>query len=331
MILDKGHSKQYLEDWQDGLITQGLGISERVTDQHIRFKPSELNMILGLDNVGKTHWILWYFLVLSVQHNKKWTIWSGENSPSQSVKKLIEMLSGKHLNKLTKMQLYNFHDQIEQWFNFVSIDKMYDTKQMFDIFNSTDCDGCLIDPYTGLNRDYGHADNYKFLNDSRQFVNKSGKTMFVTTHPRTEAGIRLYGKGHDLDGFARPPLKAHTEGGQPFANRCDNFYILHRLTNHPVFRTKTELHVAKIKDTDTGGSITLSDEPVFFDYNNGLGFTINGNNPLLNRPQPKQEELKMKPGKEFEIKKSEPKKIITTFDVKEEVEADWFDEKEQNF
>ena len=306
MILDKGHSKQYLEDWQNGKIRKGLGIGCPVTDQYLRYKQGQLNMILGLDNVGKTHAQLWYQLVLSVHHGITWDVWSGENNPSQSMKKLIEMLANERIDKMAKHKLYNYHDQIEMWFNFIDIKKMYDIKQIFDIFGQTESKGCLIDPYTGLKREYGHSDNYKFLNDAREFTNFTGKTMYVTSHPRTEAGVRQYIKGHDLEGYIKPPLKAHSEGGQAFANRVDDFIIYHRMTDHPHYRTKTELHVKKVKDTDTGGGITISDEPVFLDYNNGLGFTINGFNPLLNKPQAKQIELK--PNKAFDINHTiEPK------------------------
>ena len=39
----------------------------------------------------------------------------------------------------------------------------------------------------------------------------------------------------------------------------------------------------------------------------------------------------MTPSKEFDIKKEEPKKIIPKFDIQEEVEDEWFNEKEENF
>ena len=38
----------------------------------------------------------------------------------------------------------------------------------------------------------------------------------------------------------------------------------------------TEVHVYKIKDKETGGKPTMLNEPLRFDYNSGLGFTIGG-------------------------------------------------------
>ena len=46
----------------------------------------------------------------------------------------------------------------------------------------------------------------------------------------------------------------------------------------------SQVRVEKIKDKETGGTPTL-DEPLCFDYNGGLGFTIGGNNILKNIKQ----------------------------------------------
>ena len=40
------------------------------------------------------------------------------------------------------------------------------------------------------------------------------------------------------------------------------------------------IHVYKVKDKETGGRPTNIGEPLGFDFNNGLGFTIGGKNPL---------------------------------------------------
>ena len=89
----------------------------------------------------------------------------------------------------------------------------------------------------------------------------------------------------DMEGYLQPPLKAHSEGGQSFANRADDFWVFHRHTQHPHRYLTSEWHVAKVKDTDTGGKVTFNGEPVFLDYNFGLGFTMSGNDPLRTKKQ----------------------------------------------
>ena len=58
MLSKQGDSLQYLLDVRDGKIKQGLGL-DCFLDEHLRFKPKQLNIILGHDNVGKTYWINW--------------------------------------------------------------------------------------------------------------------------------------------------------------------------------------------------------------------------------------------------------------------------------
>ena len=51
-MLNKGIHTKYLLDYKHGRIQQGLGIDCHL-DKHIRFKPKQLNIILGHDNVWK--------------------------------------------------------------------------------------------------------------------------------------------------------------------------------------------------------------------------------------------------------------------------------------
>ena len=62
MILKDNSTVKYLHAYKDGKIKQGLGIGCQL-DNHFLFKRAEFNMVLGLDNVGKTNWLLWYLHV----------------------------------------------------------------------------------------------------------------------------------------------------------------------------------------------------------------------------------------------------------------------------
>ena len=73
-----------------------------------------------------------------------------------------------------------------------------------------------------------------------------------------------------------PPLKSDIEGGKAFANKADDFIVIHRMTQHPDMWNLTMCEVVKVKDTDTGGSPTKLNSPVLLDYNKGLGFKVGG-------------------------------------------------------
>ena len=66
MKLNKDEGLDYLFNYSEGKITQGLGI-DTILDDNWRYKQGEFNIILGLDNVGKTAWTMWYLTALNIQ------------------------------------------------------------------------------------------------------------------------------------------------------------------------------------------------------------------------------------------------------------------------
>ena len=281
MILKNGHSTQYLLDYKDGKISQGLGIG-CVMDDYLRFKTKQLNIVLGHDNVGKSYFMLWYFLALAVNHNLKFVLWMGENSSGQVMRDLIQMYSGRKFSELTKHEILAYQSELEQKFQFISNEQMYTPQEILKLIELTDANVGFIDPFTGLNRGMQHSDNYEFLNYTRDFCNRTGKTLYISTHPNSESGRNsmLYPQEHHWFGHLKPPLKAHIEGGKPFLNRCDDMIVIHRLVKHAEMKYQTMVEVEKIKDRDTGGQQTELNTPLLFDYNFGLGFKIGGVDPI---------------------------------------------------
>jgi len=280
MILDQKEINNYLQLYHAGKISMGLDIGCKPLDEALRFKQGQLTIINGLDNVGKTIAELWYMLALSMKHNTTWCVYSCENKGGQLVRQLIQFMTGKYLKDLELAEVFHAEMKIKQWFTFVDNNKLYKSKDLFKLFADGDYNGGLIDPFTGMDREYTHAANYDFLNESRMFCNNTGKSLTVNTHVVSEAARRTYSEGHEYAGYPFPPSKSQSEGGQPFGNRTDDFKTYHRLVGHPSMGNKTMLFIRKIKDTETGGAVTPIDNPILLDFNNGLGFTIDGINPL---------------------------------------------------
>ena len=281
----KGDSIKYLLDYRNGKIQMGLGI-DCYLDEHLRFKRKQLNIILGHDNVGKTYWINWYFLTLAVKHGLRFCIWSGENQKGQILRDMIQMYIGQKFTEIDEKTIINTVTFLEQFFEFIPNTELYKPKELLKLFEESECDVALIDPFTGLDRQMTFEGNYTFLNEARQFVNRTGMTIYINTHPTSESGRggNLYPDGHNWKGHLKPPLKDHVEGGKAFLNRCDDMFVIHRLIKHETMKYFTMVNVEKIKDADTGGQHTRLDEPVMCEFNNGLGFTIHGVNPLR-KPQ----------------------------------------------
>tara|TARA_R100000655_G_scaffold101765_1_gene147191 strand:- start:130 stop:987 length:858 start_codon:yes stop_codon:yes gene_type:complete len=281
MIISKDEQLEYLYAFKDGKIKRGLEIGNELDNWYVH-KRGTFTVVVGLDNVGKTNFLLWYFLCLSVKHKIKWCIWSGENSAGQLTRDLIQMYAQTKIADLTKSKIQEYNNEISKWFTFVSNKKMYNHKELLKIFKESNCNAGVIDPFTGLNHDRRvnqYERNYLICNDIREFCNTTKKAIYLMTHPMTEAARRVYPPNHEFSGYIQPPRKSDVEGGQVFANRCDSFLSIHRFINSPENWMTTQVRVEKIKDKETGGTPTLTD-CLSFDYNYGLGFTIGGINVL---------------------------------------------------
>lgn len=274
MVQVKGNAVDYLLDVKNGRIKQGLGTGCPI-DDHIRFKRSQLNIILGHDNVGKSYFITWYFLTLALKHDLRFILWMGENSKGQILRDMIQMYRGVKFAKLTEQQILSSAAYLEQFFDFVDNKHLYKPEALLKLFENSDADACLIDPFTGLDRDMTYEGNYRFLNMSREFTNRTGKTIYINTHPNSESGRsgNLYPDG-EWKGHLKAPLKDHIEGGKAFLNRCDDMFIIHRLIKHETMKYYTMFSAEKIKDVETGGAINRLNEPMLCEFNFGLGFIV---------------------------------------------------------
>lgn len=280
-MLNKGIHTKYLLDLKHGKIPQGLGIGCAL-DKYFVFKRSELTIICGHDNVGKSYWIFWYFLVLALKHDLKFCIYAAENQYGQIMRDLIQMYSGIRFEELHDEQITSYSAFLEQYFDFIDNSKLYTPESLLEEFQKSDADAYLIDPFTALNRKFGYEANYEFLNMTRQYINQSGKSIYVNTHPTSESGRtgNIFAKGHIWEGHLKPPMSAHVEGGKSWLNRTDSFLTIHRLVKHQTMKYVTLISVDKIKDTSSGGKQTLLEDYILCDFNRGLGFELYGINPL---------------------------------------------------
>ncbi len=134
----------------------------------------------------------------------------------------------------------------------------------------------MIDPYNSLKIDLSgfsklstHEYHYEAMSEVKAFGQKNKFGWFVNMHAYTQAARQKDGEKK----YPVAPNKADTEGGQKFPNKADDFLTVHRLVGHPSEWMITELHVRKIKETDTGGRVTPIDTPVKFEmYKGGTGF-----------------------------------------------------------
>ena len=277
-VLKTGSSKNYLHDYRDGKIKQGLGIGSQKMDKHIRFKVGQFVGILGGANYGKTYFATWYFLSLATQHNLKFCLWLDENSKGQIMRNLIQMYSGVNYMKLSHEQIDFYAEQVEQWFTFVDNLRPYTPNELLEVFNTVSADGYFVDPFNQLNHDMTYNSNIEFIRNLKRWCKTNKKTVYLSMHPVTSAGRKIseYPKGHDWEGHPMIPSKSMAEGGAIFGNMCDDWINVHRLPKLDTMKNYTLIDIDKIKDNDTGGLQTTTDEVIMCYFNDGLGFKIDG-------------------------------------------------------
>lgn len=281
MVLSNGSARKYLHDYKDGKIAQGLGINCKL-DDYLRFKIGQYNGILGGDNVGKTYWMTWYMLALTTNHKLKWGIWMDENSKGQVLRDLIQMYSGIQFKNLSHEEIDFYNDYLEDYFFFIDNRQQYKPENLLKEFEAIPADGYFIDPFNQLDHDMNYESNIKFIRSLKRWCKINRKTVYLSMHPVTASGRKIseYPRDHIWEGQPMIPNKSMAEGGKIFANMCDDWINIHRLTKLESMQYFTLIDIDKIKDKDTGGGQTMSNDPLMFYYNHGLGFTIENVNPI---------------------------------------------------
>lgn len=278
----------YLKQVIDGTLQMGQTTGSPTLDKHFLFKQGNLVMINGHDNVGKTVFISWMFLLAALYHNWKFLLFISENTIGSVMRKLIQFYWGKPLVKteyepaMNEIEYNIAKEFVESHFIFIRAqEELYNYKDVLNMTKKTlklhpDLKCTLIDPYNSLKTDISnfsklgvHDFNYEALSEIKAFGQKNNYGFYINNHAVTESLRKL-----DKDGYPVAPNKADTEGGGKAANKADDFITIHRKTQHPTEWMVTEIHVRKIKDTETGGKPTQLNFPIKFSMNrNGCGFT----------------------------------------------------------
>lgn len=281
----------YLTSLRNGTFKLGLGIDCDL-DIHLRYKKSDLNIFAGHANVGKTTSILYYFVLLAVKHDLKFVIFSSENEIGDIKDDLISLYSKEIVKNLNSHDFEFAHYWVLEHFKFFDADEFFNTEKRLMNFRDIieDCqelerngfkyDAFVIDPYNSLGRVESikgnqHEYDYQVMAELRIFCKTNKKACYILAHGNTEALRKTFGKDHDFAGYPIPLLSADIEGGGKFVNRCDNFVVIHRMTQHPSEWKKTEWHITKIKRNKTGGKPTFKENPVIFESEkNMLSFRV---------------------------------------------------------
>jgi len=318
----------YLTTWRTGTFEMGKSTGIPTLDKHFLFKEGNLVIINGIDNVGKSS-VVWYLTILSsIFHGWKWLIFSSENRVGGVIRKLIEFYWCESIDVMSDEKYMIAKEFVKSHFDIIKCnDKMFNYQDILNMttkaFKKRKYKGLMIDPYNSLKVDIpikskqsGYDYHYEAASVIQLYCKQNNISIYLNCHVGT-VGAR----NKDKDGYTKPPQKEDTEGGVMFANKADEFLTIHRVTQNEHAFMFTEIHVRKVKETETGGRVTWFYSPVYlrmvnaltgFETAEGRNVNVRGFNPILDFHGSKEGKKQVKidftqsvKESEFEIRESE--------------------------
>jgi len=329
MIHKETDGLEHLNSLRDGTFQLGLGLNCEL-DSHLRYKKSNLVVMAGHANVGKTLSIIFYFTALAKKHGLKFAILSSENEIGSLKDDVITMYTGKKIVDLDTPTFEYAHYWLNEHFKFINFEGFFEEnrrlmnhRDVLDIIDNLPQthnftpNAFVLDPYNSLGKHEDlpknqHLYDYTVMAELRIYCKKNQKACYILAHGVTEALRKTHPKEHDFAGYTIPLLSADIEGGGKFVNRCDDFVVIHRYTSHKTEWTKTEWHVLKVKNTKTGGRPTFKENPVILRALPDLiGFNVylkkvsfaepeQWVNPILEIVEEQREPKPLEPNKHFQ-------------------------------
>ena len=157
MIASVDSLLEKLMDVKYNRIPQGLKIGIPELDEHIRWKRSSFDVVVGHANTGKTTVIIYLMTAYAVKHNLKWLVFSSENTPYSIARKVIEFKTGLPIQKLSDARISEEMLWVDEHFKLIGNDKLYTARTLMQeaatIQKEWNYDGFLIDPYYSLVKD----------------------------------------------------------------------------------------------------------------------------------------------------------------------------------
>ncbi len=273
-VSSKDEIVKYTRDIYKNGYAKGFTTGIPTLDPHYNLRKGELDIIMGLANIGKTTTMFYLMMTASMRYDWRWVCYCPENEPiGDMITDIAEMFIGQTADRdrSDRMSASVFNKAID-WvldhFTIVTFDvspTATDVLNAFEEVMSQDhYDGCLLDPVNDLKVENGMSKYdyyYSMLSDVRRFKQKHNVKFIMTTHAGTGAA-----RNKNEDGSVPAPSMYDVEYGGMFANRTDNFIVVHRHTGDPDKWDITELHIRKVKFQKLVGIPTQNDRPVYLKF-----------------------------------------------------------------
>jgi len=241
--------------------------------------PDEVTVVTGWPGHGKSELMLQLMLTKSVYDNWKWALYVPENMPAHRIAtKLVQSYVGRTANFKSnyRMSFAQFEDAaswVLKHFHLVDPRKAATLTELLPVLRHAittyDLQGYLIDPWNSLAsnlRDYGGREDEMLraqLNQLLDFTEDLHQCGVVCAHPSGDARTK------DKDMTLRVPDQYSVSGGRMWANKVDNFLVVHRpYADDDPTNTAVDFYARKIKQEGLVGMKTPK-EGVRLSYERG--------------------------------------------------------------
>ena len=271
---------RWIDDYSQGKIQLGLDTGDQRLDEYLRYK-KEFVIINGHSNVGKTTTALYLMVNSAIRHGWKWVIYSSENRTASIKMTLMQFAMDMAVGSMNFSQRKQAYKWVQDHFTVINNNQVYSYSDiilfMEKVLRQQHVDAVFVDPYNSLKLDMKnssigvHDYHYEAASEFLTFSKANDIAVWLNMHAVTEAQRR---KG--ADGLPVAPYAEDTEGGGKFVNRADCFLTLHRKvqSSDHMIRKMSELHVRKVRETETGGQPTPLEDPYCLVMNvSHTGFT----------------------------------------------------------
>lgn len=284
------------------------GIDVPEIDYHFKMKRSEISLMSGYGNMGKSTFFSWYILMRILLYGEKFAVFSPESNPSHEYyNDFVEMYLGcdcspKNPNRPKYEIVEQVYDFIGKHLFYIYPEELsptpeYIKEKFLELIIKEKVDGVLIDPFNQLANDYskhgGRDDRYldTFLSDCKRFATLNDIYFVIIAHPKSGE------KTQDKDYLC--PDVFQLAGGPMWNNKMDNILMYHKPKgfsnpSDPTF----EFHSKKIKKQKIVGKKGMMFGEYLFDKRrfiiNGKDYMQNAIEQFENKTKPKQKEITFK-------------------------------------
>ncbi|MDO7886001.1 hypothetical protein [Hymenobacter cheonanensis] len=241
--------------------------------------PDEVTVVTGWPGHGKSELMLQLMLTKSVYEGWKWALYVPENMPARRIiTKLVQSYVGQSANfKSPRRMSFGQYEDAARWvlghFHLIDPRKAATLSELLPVLrhaiSTFDLQGYLIDPWNALAsnlREYGGREDEMLraqLNELLDFTEDLHQCGVVCAHPSGDARTK------DKEMNLRVPDQYSVSGGRMWANKVDNFLVVHRpYADDDPTDTAVDFYARKIKQEGIVGMKTPK-EGVRLNYERG--------------------------------------------------------------